>query len=59
MSLGEAEDCAVETDQPDASPASERQQMGVGYLAVTDDRRNVVIDERYVISQEAVTFQDA
>ncbi len=33
--------------------------MGVGYLAVTDDRRNVVIDERYVISQEAVTFQEA
>ncbi|CKU44092.1 Uncharacterised protein [Mycobacterium tuberculosis] len=33
--------------------------MGVGHLAITDDQRNIVIDERYVVSQEAVASHGA
>ncbi|COX80968.1 Uncharacterised protein [Mycobacterium tuberculosis] len=57
--LGEGEDTGVEGDQADAAPAGECQQMGVGHLAITDDQRNIVIDERYVVSQEAVASHGA
>lgn len=57
--MGEGEDTGVEGDQADAAPAGECQQMGVGHLAITDDQRNIVIDERYVVSQEAVASHGA
>ncbi len=30
--------------------------MGVGHLAITDDQRNIVIDERYVVSQAVASY---
>lgn len=57
--FGERSHSRVEGDQTHAPAAGERQQVGVGHLAVAGQPRHVGVADRHVVDQEAVTVRGA
>src|SRR6058998_1451487 len=54
MTVGQRGDTGVERHQAGAVTASERQEVGIRHLSVSNDGWHVGVDERDVVNQEAV-----
>ena len=54
--LRKGDHSGVERYQPHTPTSGECQQKSVSHLTVTDDGRNVIVNERYIVGQEAMTI---